>query len=229
LSWTGDYDGARVAAEERRRLAQERGDLRSVIGSIDTLAGVAEHTGDLETAERLFEQAVELGLDTGSPHELANLSGFLVRRGDLMRAKALSEELLRRARAKGDANLEAHALGDLSAIVLLEGRFEEALPLLRADVRRWHELGDLRVLTYGLSAAGFAYGGLGDPESAATIVAAADAIAERIGIPRPEVIRVEAYERAIAKLDPDTLEQARRRGAAMTVDEAVDFVLSRKR
>jgi DNA-binding transcriptional LysR family regulator/predicted ATPase len=227
LSWlllgTGDLATARAAAEERRHLAETLGDLRSVVGSIDTLASVAEQSGDLERARGLFEEAVDLGLEVGSPHELNNLGGFLLRRGELERAKAVYEELLRRAREQGDTNLEAHARGDLAGIVLLEGRFEEALPLLQAELRTWHEFGDLRVLAYSLMLVAFAYGALGDAETGATLAAAADAIAERIGVPLVDLIPVQAYEQAIATVEPEVLERARRRGAAMTVDEAVEL------
>jgi DNA-binding transcriptional LysR family regulator/predicted ATPase len=227
FSWlllgTGDLAGARAAAEERRRLAETLGDLRSVVGSIDTLAGVAERSGDLERARKLFEEAAELGLQAGILHELNNLGGFLVRRGEIQRAKGVYQDLLHRAREHGDINLEAHARGDLSFIVLLEGRAEEALPLLQAEARTWQRLGDLRILAYYLLSVAFCRGALGDAETAATIAAAAEAIAERIEIPLVDLIPVEAYERAIAALDPEVLERARRRGAAMTVEEAVDL------
>jgi DNA-binding transcriptional LysR family regulator/predicted ATPase len=226
LRGTGDLARARDAAQERRRLSEQLGDVPGVVGSIDILAGVAEHSGDLELAEALLEEAAQLGLQVGSQHELANLSGFLLRRGELERGKALFEELQRRARDQGDVHLEAHVRADLSGVVLLEGRFDEALPLLQADVRTWHELGDLRVLAYCLTWVAFAYGALGHAETGATIAAAAEAIAERIEIPLIDLIPVEAYEQAIAALDPAVLEKARRRGAALTAEEAVELALS---
>jgi DNA-binding transcriptional LysR family regulator/predicted ATPase len=233
LTFSGNFAGARAAAEERRRLAEQLGDMRGVVGSIGSLAAIAEESGELASAEALLEEAVHRGrqIPIERPDipgamgrfELNNLGGFLMRRGELERARSLFEQLVREAREQGDLVAEAHGQGDLAHIALLEGRFQEALPALKENLLTWHRLADLRVLAYALASLAFAYGALGDAQTGATIEAAATSISERIEIPLVDLIRIEAYDEAIAKLDPAVLDEARRRGAAMTVDEAVEF------
>jgi DNA-binding NarL/FixJ family response regulator len=71
------------------------------------------------------------------------------------------------------------------AVLLAEGRAEDALPVLRDACRRWHELGaayDAAGTCVRLAAA---YRALGDEASAAAEVARAEATYERLGAHRP--------------------------------------------
>jgi len=222
LTDTGDLDGARAAAEERRALCEALGDARGVVGAIGTLADISERQGEIEQAGVLFEQAAELGRAAGAVHTLTNLGGFYERRGQPARARASYEELLRVARDRGDSFLEAHALGDLAGATAHEGRFAQALPLLLESLMTWHDLGDLRIVVWVMSDVADTYAGLREPERAVTLAAAADALADQAGIPfeRPER---DVFELASAALDPTTRELATQRGLAMSLDEAVEL------
>ena len=70
------------------------------------------------------------------------------------------------------------------------------------------------------------YAGLGEPERAVTLAAAADALADQAGIPFERLVH-DVFERAAAALDPTARELADQRGAAMSVDEAVELATRR--
>ena len=226
LAWIGDLEGARVAAEERRALAKQMGDVGAVVGALGTLADVAEQEGDIQQAQAMYEEAVELGRTGGAIHTLNNLGGFYGRRGDFARARAAFEELLEAARERGDAYLEAHALGDLAGVDVDEGRFAEALPLLEENLLAWRDFGDLRCLASSLSDIAIASAGVGEPERAATIAETAEAVARRVGIPLERRMG-DLFDREVATLDRVARERAQQRGMAMTVDEAVAFATQR--
>jgi DNA-binding NarL/FixJ family response regulator len=83
------------------------------------------------------------------------------------------------------SGLEAMAAAALGAVLLAEGRAEEALPVLRDASRRWQELGAAYDAAGVCVRLAKAYRALGDEASAAAEVARAQATYERLGAHRP--------------------------------------------
>ena len=74
---------------------------------------------------------------------------------------------------------------DSIRILLAEGRFEEALPVLREACRRWHDLGAPHEVAGTCVRLAEAYRALGDEASAAAEDARAEEAYERLGVPPP--------------------------------------------
>jgi DNA-binding NarL/FixJ family response regulator len=101
-------------------------------------------------------------------------------------AAAAASELAATATTYATSGLEAMATGARGALLLAEGRAEEALPVLHDAWRRWQELGAANdVAGTGVRLAE-AYRALGDEASAAVEIARSEATYKRLGALRPE-------------------------------------------
>jgi DNA-binding NarL/FixJ family response regulator len=105
--------------------------------------------------------------------------------GRLDHAAAAASELVATATTYATSGLEAMATRARGAVLLAEGRAEEALPVLRDASRRWHELGAAFDAAGTCVLLAAAYRALGDEESATTEMARAEATFERLGAHRP--------------------------------------------
>ncbi|HEX5015001.1 MAG TPA: helix-turn-helix transcriptional regulator [Candidatus Limnocylindrales bacterium] len=100
-------------------------------------------------------------------------------------AAAAASELAETAAMYATSGLEAMAAAARGAVLLAEGRAEEALPVLRDANRRWHELGAAYEAAGTCVRLAEAYRALGDEASAAAEVARAEATYMRLGARRP--------------------------------------------
>ncbi|MBW3605114.1 MAG: LuxR family transcriptional regulator [Actinobacteria bacterium] len=90
-------------------------------------------------------------------------------------------ELTDAAATYGTSGLEAAALHARGALVLAEGRAEEALPALRAACRRWNDVGAPYEVARACTLLGQAYEALGDHAAATAELSSARETFERLG------------------------------------------------
>ena len=100
-------------------------------------------------------------------------------------ASSAASELAATAATYATSGLEAMAAGALGAVLLADGRAEQALPVLRDACRRWHELGAPHEVAGTCVRLAEAYRALGDEASAAAEDARAEEVYERLGVQRP--------------------------------------------
>ena len=105
--------------------------------------------------------------------------------GRLEDARAAASELGETAAMYATSGLEAMAAAARGALLLAEGRAEEALPVLRDACRRWHELGAAYDAAGMCDLLARAYRSLGDEASEAAEAAQAEATYVRLGAHRP--------------------------------------------
>lgn len=117
----------------------------------------------------LCAAAVEAAIAAGLPEEAA----------------AAAAELEETASAWATSGLEAMAITARGAVLLSDGRVEDALPLLGEARRRWQELGASYDAARACLLLAEAYRAVGDQESAATERALAVAAYERLGARMP--------------------------------------------
>ncbi|TDD15353.1 LuxR family transcriptional regulator [Kribbella turkmenica] len=104
--------------------------------------------------------------------------------GRLDDAADAASELSATAASYPTSGLETMARAAHGAVLLAEGRADEALPVLREACRRWHELGAAYEVAGTCVRLAEAYRALGDETSAAAERAQADAAYGRLGVLR---------------------------------------------
>jgi DNA-binding NarL/FixJ family response regulator len=105
--------------------------------------------------------------------------------GRLEDAVTAASELEATAATYATSGLEAMAAAARGAVLLAEGRAEEALPVLRDACRRWQELGAEYDAARTCVQLADVYRALGDQASAASEVRRAEATYERLGAHQP--------------------------------------------
>jgi DNA-binding CsgD family transcriptional regulator len=105
--------------------------------------------------------------------------------GRLDDAAASASELAETVSTYTTSGLEAMATAARGAVLLAEGRAEEALPVLREACRRWQELGAAYDAAGTCVRLAEAYRALDDEASAVAEIARAEATYERLGAHRP--------------------------------------------
>jgi predicted ATPase/class 3 adenylate cyclase len=128
---TGDKASSRLRGEEA--LAQFRllEDQWGAAFSLLILGLISAFEDDWPNAQPRFEESAGLFGELSDEHwtlqAIRRLAWSYEELGDLERARALQEEILRRARASGDEFLEAKALSALAQYALDEGRVDDAV------------------------------------------------------------------------------------------------------
>ena len=158
------YDEAHARGRDpqpgRALLQLQDGDAAGAATSVRTALAAAG--GDPLRRAPLCAAAVEIAVAAGRADD----------------ASSVAAELAATAATYATSGLEAMAAGARGALLLAQGRAEEALPVLRDACRRWHELGAPREVAE-------AYRALGDAASAAAEDARAAEVYERLGIRQP--------------------------------------------
>ena len=224
----GDDRQATASAEELLATARERGDLEGLARAYFLLSFAATHRGDQAGALVFAEEALPLARRLGDPTWLAAILNRLGiechARGDFARAEARYDEARRLWSACGDTWREAAVTTNLGAAAQARGqaslaasRYRESLVLLRAlGLTRLNQ--EVVALVADLAAAG------GDPQRAARLIGAADALRKLIGFDFAPFVRP-FYERAVTRvgrqLGEDAFAAAREEGRRLTPAQAL--------
>jgi predicted ATPase/class 3 adenylate cyclase len=233
----GDREGALRAAEERLELARTLDDPKNLSGALGLLAVLADERGDPEEAEKLHLQCISISLAQGGAgrpeRHRGNYAEFLLRQQRYDEAAELLHECLAAARERGDAFLVGRYTADLGTRELLQGRPASALPLLGEGVRMLHDLGDRWVTVYCLPLLADTFAALGADAKGARLVGAAETLLKTTELALwsdAGPVGVRRFEQTIAvlraALGDETFAALRAEGAAMSVDEAVEYALS---
>jgi DNA-binding NarL/FixJ family response regulator len=165
------YDEAHARGRDpqpgRALLRLEEGDADGAAASVR--AAIAAVGPDPLRRAPLCSAAVEIALAAGRQDDAA----------------AAATELAETASIYGTSGLHAIATTARGAVLLAEGRAEEALRVLRDASRQWHELGAAYEAARVCLRLADAYRALGDEASATAEVARAEATYERLGARRP--------------------------------------------
>jgi len=228
----GNLDPAAETAAEGARLAHALGDVRSEAAATGNLAIVALKQGRTDDAQQGIEMAIELGRRAGDMLGvvigLNNLGAMAVNLGDFERAAELHTEALSTAIELNDPGLEAWSRVTLSSAMYRRGDGADAAQMAAEGIAQSLEVEDIVVVVNGLRLAGSILAAGGDPRSAIVGWSAAQANAERLGIP----LERDDHDRAVmseagSAVDPATLEAATQEGGQLDITEAVAFVVDR--
>ena len=219
--------------EESLALARKIGLHSRVIGCLNGLAFQAIEADDLAGAATLYEEALAIARATGDKLGLRQgLFGSALGarlREDVSTAKRLFEEQNDLARDLGSRRYLAHGFLALAEIAEVQADGQRAARLCRDSLTMFRELGGRRCISEALGETGWVLALRSEPEAAATLFAAADALRERIGYPysalekRQQARRIAVVRQGVG---PEAFERAWARGGTLTIDAALDLALA---
>jgi Tetratricopeptide repeat len=149
--------------------------------------------------------------------------------GDKRAAHALHENNLRRARASGNARMEALTLNNLAVWARAEGRYDDALRMHTESFRIARDLDDPVELADGVSRFARALAEAGHARLATQLLSCSEGLCEEIGFRRSwfDERNEETLALARSKLDERDFEEAWARGRELTADEAAALAVKK--
>ncbi|HKR98787.1 MAG TPA: tetratricopeptide repeat protein, partial [Candidatus Dormibacteraeota bacterium] len=221
-----DYAQTARAGREILRTApdEDSGNRRNGLTLISIAALATEDTDEaIDAARAALELAEASGVDWLIATSLLNLGTALRASGDAGTAVPLLLQACSKYLELGDRHFLARTLIELAHCDLVEGREISARTHIKDALGITRSLGDLWSTAEGLEAAATLCAER-VPETAMIIAAAARRIRNQIAMqphPPDERLNRDYMEKARLQLDAAVLERAQRRGAAMTVEEAL--------
>jgi non-specific serine/threonine protein kinase len=233
INWRhGETDGPKQDAEECAQLCRSLG-LNDVLASALNILGLLRiSAGDWSGADRYMEQVLQLSHELsdqlGVAKSLNNMALGASARGDNEAAAAMMEQAVEAARTHGNRFVLAAILDSLGRVRLRMGAFDAARTIYREAISISLEMADQ--LNIAVCLEGFALLALADGDVARTVTLAAAARSFRTTLENkatPDWTEkvTNGLESAKARLSPNAAEAARQQGAAMNIQEAVDYAI----
>ena len=227
------YDEARELHERSLAIWRELGDAEGVAASQDYLGFVAWLRGDSDTAEELCTAALAEFQRTGdlqaTATALVNLGACALYRDSLPIARQRLEKALTIARELGFQEGIAWSLNELSIAARRARRpASETAPMLCEALVIHRRLGDRWRLASVLEEIAGAVLARSDPRLAIEVMAAAEAVRERLGTPIPPVEagdRDAVVDQLVRKLNVSTFAAAWSDGRSRELDATIEVVL----
>ncbi len=228
----GNLDDTRELAEESLRLFQELGVAWGAGLALHHLGRATLELGDPGAARPLLEESANQFRVAGDKQKLAlsfNALGLVaLQQGDDAGARTYLEEALSVAQEMGSKKFVADALAHLGTVALRRGEYHESLSFYQQSLALNLEHGYKYGLAEDLAGLAEVASLLGQPEHAARLLGAVEALREASKISLPPLRRAE-YDRTVegirAHLDEATFAQAWAQGRAMPPEQFIVEVL----
>jgi predicted ATPase len=226
----GDYGAALSLSEQSLAAARETGERRLVANGLSNLGAIALAAGDRQRAATLLTEAVELARDVGDSRVAAlainNLGDLALTEGDYRRAEPLFEESLALLRERGDTANVARSLFNLGSVALMLDRLDAASDRFREALELGQQAGDKEDLAWCLLGIAGLASVRGEGDRASVLLGAAVALLDTIGAafkPFERHLHDATAERARQLCGDAGYDDARRRGAGLSLDEAMEL------
>jgi predicted ATPase/DNA-binding CsgD family transcriptional regulator len=228
LRYRGDFKGSASAFEEALEIAREldkKWDIGSLLGDLGIV-------GQSERAQRMYEESLAIRRELNDTRGIAMM---LVNLGELARAEnryaeagELYAEALTLARQLEDKWGVGMVLHNMGHVAYHKRDYIHAWNLFAESLTIFHEMGNKRDIAYCLAALAGLFGARKQPERAAVLFSAANALSNTISSHLDPADQVE-YERNLAntkeQMSQGEWDRAWVKGEALTLDEAVAYAL----
>lgn len=226
----GEGDEAYKLVEESLVLAREQ-EVSFALGfslvMMGQLRAIAQQ--DYEGALAYGEEAIAVleagGNRWGSAMTTFGLGFFAKTIGDFEQARARFRTCLPVFLELGDKHRINMIQSELAHIEREQGQYRQAIPMYRETILEWQRLGHRAAIAHQLECFAFIAKAQEQPERAAKLLGAAEALREKINIAMMPQERIE-YEREVADLraglDESVFNSAWAQGRAMTMEEAIE-------
>jgi len=224
--WQNDYPAAIAWYEEAEGIIRDLGDRAWLADALYNTGTTAALAGDMESVTRRIAEGTEIGRELGDDAILARFlqaAGYMAFMGDqLEAARAPLEEGLAVAMRGADLAAIGVAHHTVAQVARLQGRLDDAATHYREAIRIARELGDSVQVTEPLQGLAAVLIATGEAAQGVRLLAANQAIRERIGGgPPPEWLRLgDPLAEARGTLDEATYDRAWAAGLALSDEEA---------
>ena len=220
----GEHERVRDLARQSLDVSRSAGDHQTIVTSLSVLATSHLQTGDNVAARQMLQEAAATaraaGLDVALSGALGALFTLEADEGNLERAQALLTQTSALDERLGVAWGPAWAGAATARLLLAQGKYPEAAAQVPGVVRDVLTLGEPGALA-AVADLCVAILGHGDPEYAAQLLGAVDAMRQREGRPRPRS-EDDNLQRQLATIkrgaSPENWARHYDRGSAMTVE-----------
>jgi tetratricopeptide (TPR) repeat protein len=228
----GDYRAARTLYEQSLAINGSIGYKVGISLQLTNLAHIAGAEGDYARARTLYEQSLAIERDLGHTRGIAgtliNLGRMAYYAGDWATARVLLEQSLVIKREIGHMAGIASALLNLARLASAEEDYAKARALYQESLIVARETKHMRAIVLGLAGLGTVEVEHGRPQRGAILLGAAEAELQAMQ-PLLTPADRQPYERALgaarAQLGDDAYVQAREKGRAMSLEQAVAYAL----
>ncbi len=229
----GDAERCAAVGEESLALYRSLGDREGIGRTVHLLGQAAVALGQrdraLAYADESLRLARELGHVRGLIVSLRELGALTAEGGDLRRANELLDESEGLAREHGDDSALAAILLDRSRLALAARDTESAASLATEAVELYRRYGTTGGVAEGVHVLALAAEADGEPDRAARLLGAAEALRDAAGTPLAAANSgglEDAVRRASAVLGDAAFAAAHAEGRALSVDEAVALAVA---
>jgi predicted ATPase/class 3 adenylate cyclase len=221
----GETERAAALYDESLELARAAQDTMATAFALNNLASFVDDEGDHQRSLELREECLKLIRTTGDRMNVAivvgNLGASALAVEDHERAREALAESLALGRELGDARQVAWALVHQALEAVLAGDVGRTEELVSQSLEEAFAAGDRRVLCWCLEAAAAA-AAAGEPERAARLAGAADALREAIHVgPIDRRVLERCRSQVVAALGETAWERLHAEGLALPLGDAV--------
>ena len=229
----GEVAEAYTLAQEALAIAREHGNSPALGFSLVMMAQlVAIAIQDFEAALAYGEEAIAVseagGNRWGSSMTIFGLGFFARSVGDYDQARSRFRACLPVFLEFGDKHRINMIQSELAHIERETGQYRQAIPMYRETILEWQRLGHRAAITHQLECFAFIAKAQEQPERAAKLFGAAEALREKINIAMTPQERIE-YDREItdlrANMDEKAFASHWAEGRSMRMDDAIEFAL----
>ncbi|NJN44537.1 MAG: hypothetical protein HC806_07330 [Anaerolineae bacterium] len=232
-SFAGQWEVARVAGEEGFEMARIHLHPMGRVLSLGALVMEAASSGDFGKGMDYLEEEQRWAKQVGNPWvdaQMAQLEGRFFRfQGNLKQAQVAFERATLLFGALKDRSFERITKSEISHLMRQQGDFEGALPIYQETILGILETGNLAGVAHQLECFGYIALAMEEPERAARLLGAAQAIRTRVHaesvFPWEKADFAQAMVQLTAMLGEPARDAAIAEGAKMDMDEAVAFAL----
>jgi len=231
---TGKFNDAIASIDEALRLAEELGD-RYVLGSVMTAASFVEFfvNRDFAKAYTFREKASELLREHGSRWSygitVAGFGNLLIRQGQFQKAREELNSAMQTMQEIGSTRHIANIKSVLAHILRREGNYIEAIPAYQETIKEWQRMGHRSAVAHQLECLAFIAKAMEQPDQAARLLGAAEALRQKIEIDMTPSER-EEYEKEVADLkanmDGKEFASLWAEGRSLSMEQAIQFAFA---
>jgi serine/threonine-protein kinase PknK len=235
ITWQGSAAAGRPMMEEALQMWRQVGNLPEVALALEGIGWIQFIGGEDETAIDTFEECLRIQREHGDPvlinRAMVAVAQVLVALSRAEEAKPMAQAIIAFAKAHGDRRNEHFGWHFLADCALIDGHCAESLRLYQESLGHAQAIGDRLEMAFEVQGVAMSLGGLGRPDDAVRLAAAAKAEWERLGVDLHlrfwDALLNRYVGRARAVLGEEAATRCEKEGKALSFEAAMAAALTK--